>query len=98
MANRDKRISKEKSSYRPANANKISKSHEEILKSIGDKIEGIRKQKDISVTDLCSTVNMSRTTYYRMINGMIYFNTEKFFKVLDVLDIDVSITFSDKNN
>ena len=68
------------------------------MKSVGARIEEIRKQKDISVSDLCTKVKMSRTTYYRMINGMIYFNTEKFFRVLDILGVDVSITFNDKTD
>ena len=98
MAKKDKRISKDKNSYKPAEGNKVSKGHAVLLKSVGVRIEEIRIQKDISVSDLCTKVKMSRTTYYRMINGMIYFNTEKFFRVLDILGVDVSITFNDKTD
>jgi len=99
MAKKDKRISKDKNSYKPAEGNKVSGGHAVLLKSVGVRIEEIRKQKGISVTDLCKKVDkMSRTTYYRMINGMIYFNTEKFFKILDFLGVDVSITFNDKTD
>jgi ribosome-binding protein aMBF1 (putative translation factor) len=93
MVKKDKRVSKDKTSYKPATGNKVSKGHAVLLKSVGARIEEIRKQKDISVSDLCTKVKMSRTTYYRMINGMIYFNTEKFFKVLDILETDVSFNF-----
>jgi ribosome-binding protein aMBF1 (putative translation factor) len=98
MVQKDKRKSETKDSYKPAKGNEVSKGHEIVLKTVGDRIEEIRKQKNISVTDLCSKVKMSRTTYYRMINGMVYYNTEKLFKILDFLNTDFYITINNKTD
>jgi transcriptional regulator with XRE-family HTH domain len=81
-------------SYKPVK--QVQKDHEALLKSIGESIEDIRKQKGISVTELCNRVGMSRTTYYRMRDGIIYFNTEKLFLTLDVLETDISVSFRER--
>ena len=73
-----------KSSYESGKA--VEDGHEDLLKSIGTRLEKIRVEKQISITLLCDEVDMSRTTYYRMINGKVYFNTYKFLKMLDVLE------------
>lgn len=83
-------------SYKPVIT--VEKGHEELLKSIGERLEKIRIQNGISVTLLCKEVRMSRTTYYRMINGLIYFNTQKFLKILDILEITASINFKKKKS
>jgi transcriptional regulator with XRE-family HTH domain len=85
-----------KSSYEPVNA--VESGHEDLLRSIGERLEQIRVEKQISVTVLCAEVKMSRTTYYRMINGKVYFNTYKFLKILDVLEIPAIDFFKDIGN
>ena len=76
----------------------VEEGHQIFLKDIGEKIEKIRKEKDIPVTKLCDEVKMSRTTYYRMINGLIYFNTQKLLKILDVLNMNATIKFKKNPN
>jgi len=83
-------------SYEPVNA--VESGHEDLLKSIGARLEQIRVEKQISVTVLCDEVKMSRTTYYRMINGKVYFNTYRFLKILDVLEISAIDFFKDIEN
>lgn len=98
MAKQDKRVRREKKSYKPAKENEIQKSHQKVLKSVGKRIEAIREEKNISVSEMCKKVGISRTTYYRIINGMVYFNTEKLFKIADYLNADVSIELITKSN
>ena len=85
-----------KASYEPVT--KIDEGHRELLKSIGTKLEEIRVEKKISVTTLCKNVGMSRTTYYRMVEGMIYFNIQKFLNLLDELETKSTINFKEKTN
>ena len=87
---------KDPQSYKPIT--KVEDGHEDLLKSIGDRLEQIRDEKHISVTVLCDEVKMSRTTYYRMINGKVYFNTYRFLKILDVLEISAIDFFKDIEN
>jgi DNA-binding XRE family transcriptional regulator len=98
MVKKDKRVSETKDSYKPTKKeNEVAQGHKLLLRTIGVKIEEIRKEKEISVSELCTKVKVSRTTYYRIINGMVYFNTEKFLKILDILDADVSIKLIPKS-
>jgi transcriptional regulator with XRE-family HTH domain len=73
----------------------VEAGHEDLLKRIGAKLEQIRGEKQIPITVLCDDVKMSRTTYYRMINGRVYFNTYMLLKILDVLEIPATDFFKD---
>ncbi len=81
------------SSYTPVTV--VEDGHVELMKSIGKRLEEIRKARNISVINLCDDVKMSRTTYYRMSEGVIYFNTHKFFRILEKLEISASDFFKD---
>jgi transcriptional regulator with XRE-family HTH domain len=83
-------------SYKPVK--QVQKDHEILLKGIGDRIEEIRIQKGMSVTTLCNKVSMSRTTYYRIRDGLIYFNTEKFFKICDELGAEITFDIRVKSD
>jgi len=81
-----------KDSYKPVI--KVKEGHLELLKSIGAELEKIREEKNISVKVLCKRVGMSRTTYYRITMGLIYFNIQKLLILLDELDTNATINFS----
>ncbi len=76
----------------------VESGHEDLLKSIGAKLEQIRVEKQIPITVLSDDVKMSRTTYYRMINGRVYFNTYMLLTILDVLEIPAINFFKDIEN
>lgn len=84
-----------KNSYKPVT--KVEKGHKELLKQIGDELDKIREEKNISVRILCEKANISRTTYYRIKDGLIYFNIKKLLDLLDKLDANVTIKFKDNN-
>ncbi|WP_320112053.1 helix-turn-helix transcriptional regulator [Draconibacterium orientale] len=84
-----------KGSYEPVT--KVKDTHHELLKRIGIELEERRKEKNISVTTLCDKVGISRTTYYRITKGMIYFNIQKMLDLLDELGANVTINFRDNN-
>ena len=51
-------------------------------------IEEIRKQKEISVTELCEKAGISRRTYYRWLNKERNPKFSTIRKVCEVLNID----------
>jgi transcriptional regulator with XRE-family HTH domain len=91
----DKLVKDSKGSYEPVI--KVKDTHHKLLKRIGIELEERRKEKNISVTTLCDKVGISRTTYYRIKEGMIYFNIQKMLDLLDELDTSVIINFKDNN-
>jgi predicted transcriptional regulator len=90
----NKSVKDSKDSYEPVI--KVKEGHQELLKSIGAKLEKIREEKNMSVSMLCDKVGMSRTTYYRITKGMIYFNIQKLLNLLDELETFATINFKKK--
>jgi len=76
----------------------VKPEHKELLASLGSRIEEIRKEKNISVKHLCEEVGISRTTYYRITKGVVYFNTENIFKLCDELGIEITIDIKVKSD
>lgn len=91
----DKSGKNSKDSYKPVT--KVKEGHKELLKQIGNELEKIREGKNISVRILCDKVGISRTTYYRIKEGIIYFNIQKLLDLMDELDANVTIKFKDNN-
>lgn len=83
-----------KGSYEPIT--KVKEGHQELLQKIGSELEKIRGERNLSVNQLCAKIGMSRTTYYRISKGLIYFNIQKFLDLLDELDTELKIDFKNK--
>lgn len=56
------------------------------------------KRRNISVSMLCEIIGMSKTAYYRKLNGTSEFTQGEIQKIIDLLEIDspVGIFFADK--
>ena len=77
---------------------KVKAEHSELLINLGSRIEEIRKEKDIGVKQLCDEVGISRTTYYRITKGVVYFNTENIFKICDQLGVEITFGIQVKSD
>lgn len=91
----DKSEKNSKDSYKPVT--EVKENHKELLKQIGNALEKIREEKNISVRILCDKVGISRTTYYRIKEGIIYFNIQKLLDLLDELDANITFEFKENN-
>lgn len=53
-----------------------------------DYIEQVRKEKNISVTELCNIIGVQRTTYYKWLNKERKPKIDKILGMCKVLNID----------
>ena len=53
-----------------------------------DYIEQIRKEKGMSVTELCEKIGVQRTTYYKWLSGKRKPKMDKIVNMCKVLNID----------
>lgn len=53
-----------------------------------DYIEEVRKEKGISVTELCNRIGVQRTTYYKWLSGERKAKMDKIVNMCKVLNID----------
>ena len=54
-----------------------------------EKIEQVRKDKDIPITKLASELKINRSTWYRWINGEMKPSFDKVVELCKILDIDI---------
>ena len=55
-----------------------------------ERLEQIRKDKGIPVTELANKLNINRSTWYRWINGEMKPSFDKFIELCKILSIDIS--------
>ena len=53
-----------------------------------DYIEQVRKEKGISVTELCEKIGVQRTTYYKWLSGERKPKMDKIVNMCKILNID----------
>jgi len=82
-----------KKRYQPPKQIKIE--HQEFLLKVGMKLQGLRKEKDISSSGLAKQVGISRNGYHLMETGRVYFNLLTFLNILGYHDKSVSDFFKD---
>ena len=61
----------------------VSPSHIEFLGKIGDKLETLREERNLTISFLETELGISRNSYSLMERGLIYFTTSTLFKILD---------------
>lgn len=69
----------------------------ELQKYIGNKIREIRKSKKISQLDLAYSINMSMNTVSYIELGKIASKIDTLNKIANVLNVDISTFFPNKN-
>lgn len=68
----------------------VESNHQGTLVDIGQKLEKLRTNKNLSASGLAKELNISRNAYRQMERGEIYFSTYNFLKVLDYHSLDLT--------
>lgn len=66
----------------------VKPENQEFLCLIGESLEDLRKNKQISKSELCRQVDISRFGYDLIINGSVYWNLQTVLKILAYFNID----------
>lgn len=72
----------------------VKPEHVDFLAQVGLAIEKQRQKHNINITALCKQVGISRFTYYQIINGKVYWNSQTVLTILSHLNIDEKKFFS----
>ena len=80
-----------KKQYQPPK--EILAEHKEFIKKVGEKIQKIRTNKNMSPSQLSTESGVSRTLIYKIEGGNAYFTISTLLQVLDTLEISASDFF-----
>ena len=72
----------------------ISQQHKDILVRIGEKLKDMRKEKDMSYTEMAEKAGLSKVTYYKLEKGS-NFQIRALLLVLDYHGITLKEFFQD---
>ncbi|MBR2311298.1 MAG: helix-turn-helix transcriptional regulator [Oscillospiraceae bacterium] len=63
-----------------------------------DKLQDAMKQQGVSIQDMCSKLNMSRSAFYRKSNGISEFTQSEMQRIVDILKLEspMGIFFAEK--
>lgn len=64
---------------------RIKRKHQVFLKRIGKRIEELRNGEGISIAELCRQSSISRFSYYLIIGGQVYWNSQTVLDILSAL-------------
>jgi DNA-binding XRE family transcriptional regulator len=70
----------------------IAPQHQVFIKKVGEKLKTIRTEKNLTVSEAAEHYGVSRSLYYQLENGTVYFTISTLLRVLDKLEIS-SIDF-----
>jgi predicted transcriptional regulator len=73
----------------------IAPQHQEFINKVGEKLKSIRTEKNLSVSEAAKQYGMSRSLYYQLENGTVYFTISTLLRVLDKLGISAQDFFRD---
>jgi DNA-binding XRE family transcriptional regulator len=79
--------------YQPPKA--VSRKHQKFLTSIGLGLQNLRKEKNLSISRLSDTLEISRNQYAQMESGKVYCNILSVLQVLDFHHVDAKRFFHD---
>jgi len=66
----------------------VKPEHLDFLAQVGANIEKQRQKHNINITALCKQAEISRFTYYQIISGKVYWNSQTILSILSHLDIN----------
>jgi DNA-binding XRE family transcriptional regulator len=81
-----------KKKYQPPK--KVKPKHQMIMSSIGEKLQLLRKSKNLSVSGLAKEIGISRNAYGQIENGKVYCNFLSILQVLDFHHVDAKNFFN----
>lgn len=63
-----------------------------------DKLQDAMKQQGVSIQNMCSQLNMSRSAFYRKSNGISEFTQSEMQRIVDILKLEspMGIFFAEK--
>ena len=70
-------------------------SHKAFLIKVGDRLQLLRNERNISISSQAKALNVSRNSYSLMEKGEIYFSTSNLFKILDFYGLGAESFFKD---
>ena len=73
----------------------IAPQHQVFITKVGEKLKAIRTEKNLSVSEAAKQYGMSRSLYYQLENGTVYFTISTLLRVLDKLDVSAMNFFRD---
>jgi|ADurb_Total_1213_FD_contig_31_1458096_length_440_multi_3_in_0_out_0_1 DNA-binding XRE family transcriptional regulator len=72
----------------------VSPEHKDFFSQVGSRIEELRKKQGVSITELSKKTGISRFTYYLIIQGKVYWNSQTILTLLSHYNIDAAKFFS----
>lgn len=72
----------------------VKPEHVDFLAQVGAAIEKKRLKHNINITELCKQAGISRFSYYQIIHGKVYWNSQTVLTILSHLNIDEKKFFS----
>ena len=79
--------------YQPPKS--ISVDHQEFLNKVGCKLKEVREGRGVSIYKLCKNSGVSRTGYYQIEAGIVYFNMSSLLNILEYHQISPENFFRD---
>lgn len=73
----------------------IAPQHQVFILKVGEKLKTIRTEKNLSLSEAANQYGMSRSLYYQLENGTVYFTISTLLRVLDKLEISPIDFFRD---
>lgn len=68
--------------------------HKDFFSQVGRRIEELRKKQGVSITALSNKTGISRFTYYLILQGKVYWNSQTILTLLSYFEIDEIKFFS----
>lgn len=81
-------IFEENLAMKEAKITNIKPEHQEFLERVGRKVEELRKNKKIKITELVGEIGMHRNAYRQLANGKTYFKISALLKLLDYFELN----------
>jgi len=72
----------------------VKPEHVDFLAQVGAAIEIQRLKHNINITELCKEAGISRFSYYQIIRGKVYWNSQTVLTILSHLNTDERKFFS----
>ena len=72
----------------------INPEHKEIMTTIADNLERLRKEKSVSIVQLTKDVQMARNVYYQLINASVYCNIRVLLKLAAYYNVNIDEFFN----
>ncbi len=68
--------------------------HKDFFSQVGSRIEELRNKQGVSITELSNKTGISRFTYYLIIQGKVYWNSQTILNLLSYFKNDEIKFFS----